>query len=324
MRKNALLLSVLSIAVSLAVVSCDDEEIGPFAPDRLVVSGPGAVEPGDTATYFTALYEDETYNWSVPTGATIVEGAGTNSIDITFGEAFSTADSGNVTVSARGLEGTKTVKVSTTAPTASVTLDSTVTALASGQTADVTISFDQDIATDPDVTLVGSDSVSRAVDNLERVDARTYRFTYTAGEEEGIEQVGIDNAVTTPFFGSVEMDTIATFMGYRVDNTSATGELLASRTPVTDSTTVTLSAMFSEVLSTTDSVKVSIVGNTTGTDYVTEATMMTEDGMSWTYEFQPEGGANETATVSVSNLPSDLVDNPTAAVTPIIIGIRND
>ena len=322
MKNYFLFKLALSLLVLFAVISCEEDEVGPFEPDSLTISGPNEVAPGATATYYTSLYEEATYNWTVPAGVTITEGAGTFSIDVAFDEAFSTAGSGEISVSAVGVEGSKTVTLTTTTPMATVTLDSTVAALAEGASANVTITFDQDIATDPDVSIIGPDSISRDVSNLERIDPRTYQFTYTAGEMDGFEQIGIDNAISSPFFGGEEMDTIMFFDSYVVDNTPATGELTASNTPVSDSTSATISAIFSEPLSTSDTVKVSINGLTEA--YVTEASMMTEDGQVWTYEFQPEGGANEIVTVSVSNLPPDPAGNPTEPVDPIAIQIKND
>lgn len=78
---------------------------------------------------------------------------------------------------------------------------------------------------------------------------------------------------------------------------------------------------FSEPLLTGDPAKISVVGASQA--YVTEADMMTTDGQTWTYSFQPEGGTTESATVSVSNLPTDLAGNATVAVEPISIAIKN-
>ena len=313
-----LALSALSLGALLITVSCEDDEVGPFEPDQLAVAGPEEVAPGDTATYKADLYENATYAWSVPTGATVVGGEGTAVIDVTF----TAAGSGDITVAARGVNGTKTVKVVTTAPVVDAALDSDVV-LSEGQASDVLITFDKDIATAPEISLLPSNGViGSTISAVEKVDDRTFRVTYTAGSGDGADQISIDKAVSSEFFGSVAMDTVVTFDSYEVDNTSATGELFASRTPVSDSTMVTLSAIFSESLSTTDSVKVSVNGLTTA--YITDASMTTQDGMTWTYEFQPEGGANEIVAVSVGNLPNDLAGNPTEAVSPIALEIKND
>ena len=316
-----LAIGMFSISALLAVVSCNDDETAAFEPTELAVSGPDEVAPGDTATYTADRYNGETYTWTVPSsGVTIIEGEGTPAITVTF----TAAGSGDITVAARGVNGTKTVKVLTAAPLASAALDSGVV-LSEGKTGKVLISFDQAIATAPKLTLMPDAGVmGSAVSAIEQVDDHTFQVTYTAGAGDGMDKLSVAEAVTSEFFGSKAMDTVLVFDLYQVDNTSATGELFASRTPVNDSTTVTLSAAFSEALSTTDSVKISVNGLLTA--YVTDARMTTQDGITWTYSFQPTGGANELATVSVSSSPADLAGNPTEAseIAPIIIQIKND
>ena len=325
-----LCLSTLCALALIINVSCEEEDNAEaFEPYRLVIGGETEVAPGDTATYSTSLYENETYTWSVPAGAEIVSGAGTFKIDVYF-----TADgSGDITVAAgsRDITGTLPVEVVSTAPVASVELESD-TILTSGATGNVLITFDKDIDTAPEVTLISSDSTStgEAITAVEEVDERTFRVTYTAGTGNGVDQISVDNAVSSDFFGAVEMDTVVTFDIYQVDNTPATGELVASRTPVNSTTTTTLSAIFSEPLRTEDSVTVSI----TQTDalgmtitYVDSATMSTEDGQTWTYDFQPSGDANGLVEVSVGNFPTDVAGNPTpmdAIEQPIIIQIQNE
>ena len=313
--------SALSVIALVTIMSCEQEEdTSPLEPYRLVVSGPGEVAPSETHTYYTSLYEGETYAWAVPSGATIVDGEGTFSIDVTF----TAAGSGDITVERQGIRGAKTVAVVTSAPVAEVTLaDTTVAALTEGGTANVLISFDKDIATVPEVMLMPAEGVTGSmISAVEKVDDRTFQVTYTAGAGDGTDKISVDKAVSSELFGAVVMDTIVTFDAYPVDNTPATGELSASLTPVDDSTMTMISATFSEPLSTTDSVKISINGLTNA--YVTEAAMTTEDGLVWTYGFQPEGGASEVVSVSVSNLPADLAGNPTEEVASIIVEVNNE
>jgi hypothetical protein len=312
--------SMLGMVALLISIACEDDDVTTFEPTELMVIGPEEVSPGDTVTYTADRYGDETYTWTVPTGATVTSGEGTPVITVTF----TAAGSGEITVAARGINGSKTVDVVTTAPQASIALDSGVV-LSEGETANVLITFDQDIADAPEVTLVPADEVvGSTVSAVEKVDDRTFRVTYTAGTGDGTDQISVGQAVSTEFFGSVAMDTVMTFDGYVVENTSATGELFASQTPISDDMAVTLSAIFNEPLSLSDTVKVSVNGVTTDAAYVTNESMTTEDGITWTYLFQPEGGANELASVSVSNLPADLAGNPTEAVEPIIIQLKND
>ncbi len=309
----------LAFTISLLVgASCEEDSTQSFTPYRAVIGGPSTVAPGEVATYYTDTYGSETVSWTVPTGATIVSGAGTESIEVTFAAGAS----GEIAVVKQGLNGTIAVTVEAVKPVASVSLDSGVV-LRQGQSAPVTISFDKDIEIAPAATLLslGTGITGSALSPLVKTDDKTFQATYTAGTGDGTEVLSLEEAVASQFLGATVMDSSG-FELYAVDNTAATGKLFASSTPVDDSTAVTLSAIFSEPLSTTDTVKVSVNGASQA--YVTEANMTTEDGMTWTYEFQPEGGANEVATVSVGNLPSDPAGNSTQAVSPIVIQIKND
>jgi hypothetical protein len=312
------LLSFLTIGTLLFSVACNDDEVGVFEPTELLVDGPTELAPGDTATYTADRYEGATYAWAVPTpGATILSGEGTPTITVVFGAG----GSGDITVAARGVNGQLGVEVKTAAPEVAVTLPND-TVLAAGATGPVRISFDQPIETTPTVGVVSATGTAAgALGALTRVDNRTFEAAYTAGTGNGTDQVSVTGAVTTAFYGSVVMDTVLFFDTYETDNTPATGELFASRTPVDSTTTSTLTVMFSEVLLTQDTVKVSVVGAAQA--YVTEANMTTTDGQTWTYSFQPVGGATEPATVSVSNLPTDRAGNPTEAVDSITIEIKN-
>ena len=313
-----ILLSVIALSIGVSCQEEDDDRA--FVPYRVAIGGPDKVAPGEAVIYYTDAYGDETFTWGVPEGATLLDGAGTDSISVSF-EAGS---SGDVTIQARGLDGRKFVEVESAAPAATVALDTNTVALTQGASDTLFIEFDTDIATDPEVRLMPNDEVSGGtISPLVKVDEDTYQVIYTAGTGNGTEKISVDNAVSTAFYGSLEMDTVVTFNLYEVDNTPATGRLLASGTPVYDSgSVVTLSAVFSEPLSTQDSVQISITGLTEA--YVTDATMATEDGMTWTYDFQSDGEINELVTVSVSNVPTDPAGNPTEAVEPIIIEIKNE
>ena len=313
-----LLISILAVGILLSTVACNEEEVADFVLTEFIISGPEEVAPGDTATFSTSKYEGETYTWTVPAlGATIVSGAGTSTIAV----AFTAAGSGNITVAARGISGTTAVTVVSAAPVATVALPTDAILMASA-TSNVLISFDQPIETAPVVGVVpAAGTAGGSVGAVTRVDDRTFEVTYTAGTGDGTDQVNVSSAATTADYGALAMDTVMTFDAYRTDNTSATGKLTASLTPVDSTTTSTLMVMFSEPLLTSDTVKVSVVGPSQ--TYVAEADMTTTDGQTWTYGFQPEGGTTELATVTVSNLPTDLAGNPTEAVEPITIQIKN-
>ncbi|MGB3781285.1 MAG: hypothetical protein WA960_23160, partial [Tunicatimonas sp.] len=304
-----LFLSIVCLSAGMINVACQEEgSTDPLPIDRLVIGGEEEPSAGDTITYNASLYEGESYTWTVPAGAEIVGGAGTFAIDV----AFSAAGSGDITVAARGATGTLTVAVEDPAlPEAAVALPND-TVLVAGATGPVRISFEQPIETAPVVGVVpAAGTAGGAVSAVTRVNDRTFEVIYTAGTGDGTDKISVDKAVTTAYYGAAAMDTVVTFNAYPTDNTSATGELFASRTPVDSTTTSTLSVVFSEPLLTSDTVKVSVVG--AAQTYVTDANMMTMDGETWTYDFQPEGGATELATVSVSNLPADLAGNPTVA-----------
>ena len=313
-----ILLSVVALSVG---VSCQEEDDNrAFVPYRVAIGGPNTVVSGQVATYYTDAYGDETFTWGVPEGATLLEGAGTDSIKVSF-EAGS---SGDITIQARGLDGRKSVEVEAATPEVSVELDANTTALNQGASDTLLINFDADIATDPEVTLVSDEGVSGStISPLVRVDENTYQVIYTAGTGNGKDKINVDNAVSTPYFGALEMDTVITFDLYEVDNVAATGRLLASTTPVYDSgSVVTISAVFSEALNTQDSVQISFNGPTEA--YVTNANMDTEDGMTWTYDFESDGELNELVDVSVSNVPTDPAGNPTEAIEPIVIQFINE
>ena len=308
---------------TLGFVACEEEDnIAPFEFDRLVVSGPDEVAPGDTAAYSTVSYEDDPINWSVPTGATIVGGAGTTSINV----IFSADGGGAVTATAGDLSGSRSVEVKTAAPVAEVELVSD-TVLMAGGTSAVLIKFDQTIETPPEVGVMATDGTGQAVSSVERVDDRTFRVTYTAGIGNGTDKISVDNAVTDSFYGGVEMDTVMTFDAYRTDNTPATGKLTASVTPVDSTTSATITAMFNEPLRTEDSVQVFITQtdlNGVTTTYVDGEVMSTEDGQTWTYAYQPDAEVDGLVTVSVDNLPTDLAGNPTEAIESITLEVKND
>ncbi len=314
-----LFLSIVCLSAGIINVACQEEgSTDPLPIDRLVIGGEDEPSAGDTLTYTASLYEGESYTWTVPAGATIVGGAGTFAIDV----AFSAAGSGDITVAARGATGTLTVAVEDPAlPEAAVALPND-TVLVAGATGPVRISFEQPIETPPVVGVVpAAGTAGGAVSAVTRVNDRTFEVIYTAGTGNGTDKISVDKAVTTAYYGASAMDAVVTFNAYPTDNTSATGELSASRTPVDSATTSTLSVTFSEPLLTSDTVKVSVVGPSQ--TYVAEADMTTTDGQTWTYGFQPEGGTTELATVTVSNLPTDLAGNPTEDVEPIAIQIKN-
>ncbi len=319
---SGLLFSTLLLS-TLGFVACEEEDNNaPFELYRLVVSGPDEVAPGDTAAYSTVSYEDDPINWSVPTGATIVGGAGTTSINV----IFSADGGGDVTATAGDLSGSRSVEVETAAPVAELELVSD-TVLMAGGTSAVLIKFNQPVETPPEVGVMAAGGTGQAVSSVERVDDRTFRVVYTAGTGDGTDKISVDNAVTDSFYGGMEMDTVVTFDAYRTDNTPATGELTASVTPVDSTASATITAMFNEPLRTEDSVLVSVTQtdlNGVTTTYVDGEVMSTEDGQTWTYAYQPDAEVDGLVTVSVDNLPIDLAGNPTEAIEPITLEVKND
>jgi len=311
---------LLSLVVILSS-SCEEEEVGVYEPTELMILGPADVTPGDTATYITDLFIDQTYSWTVPSGATITGGEGTSKVQVTF----TAAGSGDITVTAsdKDISGTKVVNVLTSEPVPTLEMENVK--LSEGGTANLKIKFDQDISVAPIVTLIKSEDLSGGtLGELEKIDARTFQVPYIAGTGDGVDEITIEKAVTTEFFGTVTMDSVYTFKSYTVDNTSATGELSASKTPVSDEEIVILSAVFNEALSQTDTIKISVTGIVSFSKYVNQANMETEDGITWTYELQPEGGSNELTSVSLSNVPSDIAGNTTEDVEAIYLQIKNE
>lgn len=67
------------------------------------ITGPASICQGATATYsITAIPTATSYNWTLPTGASITSGSGTNSISVSYSTS---AVSGNITVAAVNLCG---------------------------------------------------------------------------------------------------------------------------------------------------------------------------------------------------------------------------
>lgn len=68
----------------------------PSTAESITISGPTSLMMNkQNAVYATAYFPNTTYNWTLPNGATIVDGAGTNTIHANFG-----AESGDVSVTA--------------------------------------------------------------------------------------------------------------------------------------------------------------------------------------------------------------------------------
>ncbi|MFM7015362.1 MAG: T9SS type A sorting domain-containing protein, partial [Bacteroidota bacterium] len=72
------------------------------------ISGPDRACVGDVYTYsISSVARASQYNWTMPTGATIVTGAGTNIISVSYGASFV---GGNITVTASNLCGTSAAR----------------------------------------------------------------------------------------------------------------------------------------------------------------------------------------------------------------------
>ena len=89
--------SCLGISVQLAI---------PVTPPS--ISGPAKACPGDVVIYSVAnVTRADSYNWTVPVGATITGGLGSNTITVTYGGGFV---GGSVTVTASNACGTSPVR----------------------------------------------------------------------------------------------------------------------------------------------------------------------------------------------------------------------
>ncbi len=317
---NPLTVLAALIVLSVGIACQEDEGIEPYQPYYLVITGPNEVAPGATITYSANPYQGETYTWEVPAGATL-EGQGNDTVTVVFGAT----SSGNVSVAARGLTEARAITVVSTLPTPTVSLEDTV--LSQGGVQDVIIEYDKDIETAPTVSFVaGSATQGGAITAVERVDARSFRVSYTAGSGDGNDAIEVSNAVSTAFFGAQRDSTTNTFNVYGTDNTPATGTLEASRTPVAPGQSVTFTATFDELLYVAqDSVTISVVSNNllTPVTYVDNVVMSTLDGVNWTYRYEPEEGINDVVSVSVTT-PTDRAGNVTTPVEPILIEIREE
>lgn len=93
----------------------------PATPGAVAIGGGNnLICPGNIRTFSVAAVSGATsYNWAVPTGATIISGQGTNSISVSFGSGF--PSSGNITVAAVnacGSSGNASTSVSRNVPAA--------------------------------------------------------------------------------------------------------------------------------------------------------------------------------------------------------------
>ena len=80
-----------------------------FSPSIGSISGPSAVCPNETGVTYVLPTSFDSYSWSVPSGASITSGAGTNSITVDFGSS-----SGNVSVVGSNACGTNSSSLSLT------------------------------------------------------------------------------------------------------------------------------------------------------------------------------------------------------------------
>jgi subtilisin family serine protease len=94
---------------------CANSTTRSFALSVSIPSTPGTITgtsracPGNTFTYTVAAVANAaSYNWTVPTGATIVSGAGTNSIQVNFNTGF--IATGNISVTASNGCGTSAAR----------------------------------------------------------------------------------------------------------------------------------------------------------------------------------------------------------------------
>ncbi|WKN45206.1 hypothetical protein [Tunicatimonas pelagia] len=118
MNKNILfkrLIMALCLSALVATMACEEEEAEPLEPTRLIVSAdgeelwPNVVEVfvGDTITFYTSLYENEEYIWTVDPSFTFVENTNKFSVSVFFDQV----GSGVIQVEALGINGTRTVSV---------------------------------------------------------------------------------------------------------------------------------------------------------------------------------------------------------------------
>jgi hypothetical protein len=96
----------------------------PAAPGTITSTGGNVnICPGDSSTYSVSSISGITYNWTVPTGATIESGHGTNTIKVIYSGSF--ASSGIIQVTATNSCGTgpaSSLSVTRNAPAAPATI----------------------------------------------------------------------------------------------------------------------------------------------------------------------------------------------------------
>jgi hypothetical protein len=92
------------VTVVPASIPVDLQYTAPVTPPS--ISGPSAICPNESGVYSIALVKRaSSYEWSVPTGASITNGAGSNIINVSYANGFA---GGNVTVGAKNVCGLST------------------------------------------------------------------------------------------------------------------------------------------------------------------------------------------------------------------------
>lgn len=300
--------------LAIFVMSCsDDDDFG--GPYRITIDGPVEVTAADTETYSIGDIADPgSYSWSVEGPASIDGGASGGEVMIDFtgvGEVIITVGNGTDT----GYLVVHSVEVE---PEVMVILNGGG-ALREGETDTVFFEFGAPLMDNPAFAMNTDTSgfnypdlafTSGVLGDLVKVDDDTYYALYTAGEGNGTPEALFQDVQSSSEFGGVSFDS-AYVQLYRVDNIAPVADISYSDTRVNDSTVITITVTFSEVVEAANpasdsSILISFDG--AGVMSETDTLMPTGNMNEYMYEYTVNGEGNGNLEITIDNF-ADIAGN---------------
>ena len=228
-----------------------------------------------------------TYGYTAPSGN------GTEIITLSAG----TDAAGNEVVA--GPTSGSTFTVDNTAPTASITY-SPAGPYKENATTTITATFTESLTTTPKINISGVSSISQDMSGS----GTTWTYSYTAPSGNGTETITL--SVGTDAAGNEVVADPTSGSTFTVDNTAPTATIAySSAAPYKENDSVTITATFTESLTTTPKIAISGVSSINATD-------MSGSGTTWTYSYTaPAGDGTETISLSAG---TDAAGNEITAV----------
>ncbi|UII34374.1 hypothetical protein LVD17_11195 [Fulvivirga ulvae] len=312
--KNRISIFILSLITAVLFTACGDDDSTFNGPFRLNIAGSSEVRPESTHEYTIGDFTSpDSYTWTVSGPATISGSATGNTITVDFGEVGDAV----ITVTNGTDTGTFSVTVAETEPAVTVSYNG-AGVLRSGEADTVFFKFAAPLAADPSFAMNTSDStqfnggnpfVSGTLGPLVKMDEDSYYAIYTAGAGSGTPEALFQDIKSTPAYGGVNIDSAFVKL-YRVDNTAPVATIDYSTLLANDSTVVTITVTFSEMVMAADpatdsSLLISFDGSVTAAIDTLEAT---DDPLVYTYDYIVNGGGDGQVEVAITNI-ADLAGN---------------